>query len=89
MKIKNSLSPEEKKKFLDEAWLGVQLDEKKLINPLLKIPPQLEENPHLYFLYLMTRPEYFSFACKEILNVEILPFQAVVLKNLWNFTVRN
>lgn len=80
----SGLSPEEKKKILDEAWLGMHVDERKITNPLLKIPPQMEENPHLYFLYLMTRPEYFAFACKEILNIEILPFQAVVLKELWN-----
>ena len=31
----------------------------------------------------MTRPEYLSFICKEILNVQLLPSQALFLKEIW------
>ena len=32
----------------------------------------------------MTNPDYFSFICKEILNIDILPTQALMLKEMWN-----
>ena len=31
----------------------------------------------------MTRPDYFSFFCKEILNIEIFPFQSIMLEEMW------
>ena len=83
-KIKKDLSPEERKRILDDAYLNINIDERKIFNPLLRFPPFVEENPQSYILYLLGQPEYFSFLCKEILNVELLPFQGVVLKNLWN-----
>ena len=32
----------------------------------------------------MTNPEYFSFICKEVFNVEVLPVQALMLKEMWD-----
>lgn len=32
----------------------------------------------------MSRPEYFSFLCKHILNVQVLPSQAMMLHEMWN-----
>jgi hypothetical protein len=32
----------------------------------------------------MQRPEYFSFICKEVLNVQLLPMQSVILQEMWN-----
>ncbi len=78
------ISPEERNKILSEAWLNIQVDDRKIFNPLSQIPKTCEENPHLYIMWLMTQPEYFSFVCREILNVELLPFQGVVLKTMWN-----
>jgi hypothetical protein len=34
--------------------------------------------------WLMMRPEYFSFACKFILNVELSPFQSLLLHEIWH-----
>ena len=34
--------------------------------------------------WLMMRPEYFSFVCKYILNIEISPFQSLILQEIWN-----
>jgi len=31
----------------------------------------------------MFQPEYFYFLCSEILNIEILPLQGIILKELW------
>jgi hypothetical protein len=33
--------------------------------------------------WLLSQPEYFAFLCHHILNVDILPFQNVVLQELW------
>lgn len=77
-------SEEEIQRILGDAWLNIQVDEDSLYNPLATIPAEYEKNPQEYITWLMTRPEYFSFLCKEILNVEIYPAQALILEALWN-----
>lgn len=43
-----------------------------------------EEDPYpKVLLEVMTNPNYFYFVCKSILNIEILPFQAAILRELW------
>jgi hypothetical protein len=83
-KLKRDISPSERASILQDAWLNIQVDNKNIPNPLANIPKIVEEDPQYYILYLMSQPDYFAFACKEILNVEIFPFQGVVLKTLWN-----
>lgn len=68
---------------IDDAWLNIYVNEETLFNPLGKIPIEFEENPHLYVLWLMQRPEYFYFLCKEIFNVQLLPMQCVILQEMW------
>lgn len=70
------------KKLLADAWLNIKVDESKLANPL-DWPPEYFENPHKYITWVMTQPEYFSFLCKNIFNIDLLPFQAIILKELW------
>jgi hypothetical protein len=71
--------PAEIQRYLADAWMNIWIEnEDKLGNPL-SWPPEFAENPHLYLSYVMTRPEYFSFICKEILNIQLLPVQAVDL----------
>ena len=72
---KNSLTESKYAELIKDAWLGIHVNEKTIYNPLEKIPREFEEEPHMYVLWLMQRPEYFSFICKEILNIEILPVQ--------------
>lgn len=76
-------SPDDLRKILADAWLNMSFDEDKLFDPLARVPDHIKDKPHLWYTYLMMQPEYFSFLCKEILNTEILPFQGVILKNLW------
>ena len=59
---------------IDDAWLGLDIDDTDIFNPtsILKVS---DEDYHLRLSYLMMRPEYFSFLCKHILNVQILPSQ--------------
>lgn len=78
-------SPEEIHRILSDAWLNIYVEnENRLGNPL-NWPPEFSEDPHSYLTYVMTRPEYFSFICKEILNINLLPFQAVIIKTLWEY----
>lgn len=76
--------PDDLHKILEDTWLNIIVDETKIYNPILKIPEELEDKPHLYITWLMAQPEYFSFTCKELLGIEILPFQGVILQELWN-----
>lgn len=75
-------TPLEIQKLLADAFLNISVDEDKLYNPL-DWPAEASSDPLSYITYVMTRPEYFSFFCSEILNVDLLPFQGVMLKELW------
>lgn len=72
------------RQLLADAYLGIKVDEMKIVNPLLNIPYQFQDNPEYWIAYLMMQPEYFSFVCSQILNFHLLPFQTVVLKQLWD-----
>lgn len=76
-------SPEDTRKLLDEAWMNVSFNEDTLFNPLMSVPKEFESNIHMYILELMSRQEYVHFFCKEILNIELLPFQCVIQNELW------
>tara|TARA_Y100000592_G_scaffold28733_1_gene45741 strand:+ start:6322 stop:8301 length:1980 start_codon:yes stop_codon:yes gene_type:complete len=72
-------------KQLEDAWLGIDVDESKLFNPM-DFVMQDSDNEKLLerIAWLMMRPEYFSFACKFILNIELSPFQSLLLYEMWN-----
>ena len=72
-------------KKLEDAWLNLpeDFDENKIFNPMLELPDGLEDNHHLYFIWLMSQPEYFCLFVKEVLNIEIIPTQCVVLEEFW------
>lgn len=76
-------SPEEIAKILGDAWLNIVVDENTLFNPLAEIPEECRDKPQLYFTWLMSQPEYISFICSELLKVQLLPFQCVILQELW------
>jgi hypothetical protein len=70
-------------KHINEAWLNLNESEGELFNPT-KILTMRDDDYHLRLVYLMTRPEYFSFLCKHVLNVQVLPSQALMLCEMWN-----
>lgn len=70
-------------KKIDEAWLGLDISEEDLFNPMDMLNPT-EDDYHLKLSWLMVRPEYFSFLCKQIFNIQILPSQALMLQEMWN-----
>ena len=81
--LTKSLDKFDFKDLLENAWLNLDVDESTLPNPLENIPDICKDNPELYIIWLMTRPEYFYLTCKVLLNVNILPFQGVILEQLW------
>lgn len=71
---------------LEDAWMGLDpgIYGEDLWNPFESCPEEYINNPHLYYLYIMSQPDYFPLVCKELLNFEIYPFQGLILKELWN-----
>ena len=70
---------------IEDAWLGIEVDESKLFNPLEFVVNGASRDDLLERIaWLMVRPEYFSFVCKYILNIELLPFQSLILHEVWN-----
>ena len=70
-------------KNIDEAWLNLDIGDQKLFNPFRLINFN-DDDYHYKMLWLMTRPEYFSFLCKQVFNINILPSQALFLCEMWN-----
>ena len=70
-------------KKIDEAWLGLDFIDTDLFNPM-SLLHNAEEDFHLKLTWLMSRPEYLSFTCSQLLNVQLLPSQALIINELWN-----
>ena len=70
-------------KNIDEAWLNLDIGDEKVFNPF-KLINFNDDDYHYKMLWLMTRPEYFSFLCKQVFNINILPSQALFLCEMWN-----
>ena len=69
---------------IEDAWLNLDgVDTKNIINPMELINFNGDDG-HYRLTWLMTRPEYFSFICKYIFNVNLLPSQALFLCEMWN-----
>ena len=68
-------------KEINDAWLNLKVDESKIINPF---SVQTEQEFTTKLTWLMTTPEYFSFICKEMFNIDLLPTQALMLREMWN-----
>lgn len=70
--------------LFEDAWLnlgdisGLQID-----SPFDNRTEYEIENPHVHVLNLMRKPEYFPWTCKHVFNIDILPFQNVILQELW------
>lgn len=70
---------------LQDAWLNIEVNESKLFNPMDFVMSDSDNEKLLERVaWLMMRPEYFSFACKYILNIELSPFQSLLLHEMWN-----
>lgn len=69
----------------ENIWLGLGDTSKlRFKNPLLANRTTWDkENPGLYELRLMRKPEYLFFAAEVLLGIELHPFQAAILEELW------
>ena len=70
-------------KKIDDAWLHIDVAEKDVFNPFGVVSLN-QDDYHLRITWLMSRPEYFSFLCKYIFNITILPSQALMLHEMWH-----
>lgn len=78
-------SPQEIQKILSEAYMNIYIEnDNELYNPLLEIPEDMSERPELFITHLLSQPDFFTFTCKYIFDINIIPMQAVVLRELWN-----
>ncbi len=80
---KSKQTEREIQRLLDDAWLGVTINDDLIDNPISLTPRNFEDSSHLFFSYVMSQPDYLGFFCKHILNIELAPFQMVILKELW------
>tara|TARA_R110002020_G_scaffold193389_7_gene393632 strand:- start:181 stop:2250 length:2070 start_codon:yes stop_codon:yes gene_type:complete len=68
----------------EQAWLNVtQEDLKDISSPLTDLSQKDKDNLHLYVLRILKDPKYFQWSVKKLLNVELLPEQVVILRELW------
>lgn len=76
--------PEWLKQYLANYWLNLgDTSEIHTVNPFSLRTEYDMENPHVFLLDLMRRPEYFGFTAKHIFNKTLPPFQQVILQEMW------
>lgn len=79
------MSDKETIKELNNAWLNLNgIDDKLIINPFERLRVDDPEEFYKRLTCLFINPDYFSFVCKHILNIDLLPMQALILKEMWN-----
>tara|TARA_A100001201_G_C4093845_1_gene203023 strand:- start:150 stop:2132 length:1983 start_codon:yes stop_codon:yes gene_type:complete len=71
-----------KLKQIDEAWLGIDDIDTVLFNPM-SILRSSQDDFNMKLAWIMIQPEYLSFISSKILNIQLLPSQALVLQELW------
>lgn len=80
-------TPEEINLMVENSYLGLPLsfDDSKVPNMLMdgKRGDLFNGNPMLEILDVMRNPDYFYYTCKWLLNIDLLPFQLVILQELW------
>lgn len=68
----------------DNAWLGIgEEDIKDFNSPLEDLTPYQKDNIHMHVLSIMRDPRYFQWTVKKLLNIELLPVQTCILRELW------
>ena len=71
-------------RIAEEAWLGLgDTSQIEINNPLLGRTEDEINNPDKFLIKIIKNPDYFGFTCKHILGITLLPFQVVILQELW------
>ena len=71
-------------KELNNAWLNLNVEDNYVINPFERLRVDEPEEFYKRLTCLFLNPDYFSFVCKHVLNIDLLPMQALILKEMWN-----
>lgn len=69
---------------LNNAWLNISVDDRYVINPFERLVTDDPDEFYKRLTCLFINPDYFSFICKHVLNIDLLPMQALILKEMWN-----
>lgn len=72
--------------LLENAWLNVAPEEYLSIKDHIFSVRDRDSDPVRDTLRIMRDPANFYLTCKVLLNVELLPFQVVILQQLWKYT---
>lgn len=78
-------SQDELELLLEEAWYGLgDTTHIKTPNDLKDLWTDDGESPLKKFVRYISNPDNFAFTCQYILGVQLMPFQLVILQELWN-----
>lgn len=78
------LTDEKKRQVLEEAYFKLgDLSGLVIDNPLKPKTKFDTDNPHLHLIKLLRNPDYFGITCKWLFNIDLLPMQMAVLKEMW------
>jgi len=69
---------------LNDAWLNIDVHKSDLIAPLDILDTEDPQEFYKKLTWLLTQPDYFPFLCKHIFKVDVLPFQGLILQELWH-----
>ena len=67
---------------LNDAWLNIDSNT-PIINPFERLKTEDPEEFYKRLTCLFLNPDYIYFVCKHVLNVELLPMQALILQEMW------
>ncbi len=67
---------------LNDAWLNIDPNT-PIINPFDRLKTEDPEEFYKRLTCLFLNPEYIYFVCKHVLNIELLPMQALILQEMW------
>lgn len=81
--LKNMSMEDIEEKIKNEAYLGILANDETLFNPLTDIPMIARERYDEYLVYLMSKPEYFSFIISTLFNMKSFPLQLLILKEMY------
>jgi len=68
---------------LNDAWLDIDVHKSDLIAPLDILDTDDPQEFYKKLTWLLTQPDYFAFLCKHIFKIDLLPFQGLILQELW------
>jgi hypothetical protein len=69
---------------LNDAWLNIDVHKSDLIAPLDILDTEDPQEFYKKLTWLLTQPDYFAFLCKHIFKIDLLPFQGLILQELWH-----